>query len=318
MAPEPDFVCVGGVIEGCRGSFALAPRQRKQSRLETGSSANYHAIVYDDAEDQFFQGGYPSQVRRSRPVLSAVIASVITTVVVFFLLRELESFGFISSSRPRSAAVNAAVSTATSGAVQVPSLVGVKLEQAREIAKARGLLISIAEERDDPKGPPGAILAQNPLSGSETPPGTTVQIILSRAVTNLILPPVAGQKSEDAGAALVALGLKLGPPKPGPAGAGVAPGLVAGTEPPAGSAVAPGSTVSLLVAAGPAGKAIPSVVGKGLSKAKRLLEDAGFKVHTRYKYDPCCGEYIILEQSPTPDQAAAPGTTIELVVNEPG
>jgi beta-lactam-binding protein with PASTA domain len=92
---------------------------------------------------------------------------------------------------------------------------------------------------------------------------------------------------------------------------------VAGTEPPAGSAVTPGSVVSLLVA-GPSGKAVPNVVGKGLTKAKRTLEDAGFKVHTRYKYDPCCGEYIILEQSPTPDQPAAAGATIELVVNEPG
>jgi beta-lactam-binding protein with PASTA domain len=308
--------CLAGGRGGFR-SFPLLPRGRKQSRLEARAGAHYHAIVYDDAEDQFFQGGYPSQVRRSRPVLSAVVASVITTVVVFFLLRELESFGFISPSRPRSAAVATATSTASSGAVQVPGLVGMKLEQAREIAKARGLLISIAEERDDPKGPPGAILAQNPLAGSETPPGTTVQIILSRAVANVILPPVAGQKTEEAIAALAALGFKLGPTKVAPPGSGVAGGLVAGTDPPAGSSVAPASVVSLLVA-GPAGKAVPNVVGKGLTKAKRLLEDAGFKVHSRYKYDPCCGEYIILEQSPAADQPAAPGATIELVVNEPG
>jgi beta-lactam-binding protein with PASTA domain len=293
----------------------LGRGERKQSRLEARAGAHYHACVYDDAEDQFFQGGYPSQARRSHPVLTAVIASVVTTVAVFFLLRELESFGIISPPRPRAAAP---VVTPASGAVEVPSLVGVRLEQAREIAKARGLLISIAEERDDPRGPSGAILAQNPLAGSETPPGTTVQIVISRAVANVILPPVAGQKVEDAIAALAAAGFKLGPQKAAPAGtSGVAAGLVAGTEPAAGSSVAPGSTVSLLVAA-VAGKPVPNVVGKGLTRARKLLEDAGFKVKTRYKYDPCCGEYIILEQVPAADAAAAAGTTIELIVNEPG
>jgi eukaryotic-like serine/threonine-protein kinase len=284
-------------------------------------SGDYHAGVYDDAEDQFFQAGYPSQIRRSRPVLSAVIASVITSVVVFFALRELESFGIISppGGRPRTAApvAPAAAPLASGSAVPVPNLVGMKLEQGREVLKARGLLLSIAEERDDPKGPPGTIVAQNPLASSETPPGTTVQLVISRAVASVILAPLAGQKVEEAVAALTAQGFKLGPHKAAAAGNGVAPGLVAGTEPAAGSALAPGAIVSLLVA-GPAGKAVPNVVGKGLTRGKKTLEEAGFRVQTRYKYDPCCGEYIILEQNPPANQAAAAGATVELVVNEPG
>jgi beta-lactam-binding protein with PASTA domain len=268
--------------------------------------------VYDDSEDQFFQG-YPSQTRQSRPVLTSIIASVLTTIVVFFVLRELETVGFITAPRPRAA------STAASrdGAVAVPTLIGMRLEQARELLKGRGLLISIAEERDDSGHPAGSVLSQNPLGGSEAQPGTTVQLVISRAVANVIVPPVAGQKVQDAIAFLAAQGFKLGVQKTSPSDA-VAAGLVAGTEPAAGSSVTTGATINLVVA-GAVGKPVPNVVGSRLNRGKKLLEDAGFKVgRTRYKYDPCCGEYIILEQTPAPDQAAAAGATVDLVVNEPG
>jgi beta-lactam-binding protein with PASTA domain len=276
--------------------------------------------VYDDAEDQFFQQGYPSQPKPGRPVFSAVIASVITTIVVFFALRALENAGAISTPggpKPQAAGQFAQTASPSAGAAQVPSLVGMQLEQAREVLKARSLLISIKEERNDPTRPAGSVLAQNPLPGSEVQAGTTVELVTASASANVIVPPVAGQKIEDAIAVLAAQGYKLGPQKPAAAGA-VPAGLVAGTEPAAGSSVAAGSTISLLVAT-PAGKPVPKITGKGISRGKRLLEEAGFKLgRTRYTYDPCCGENIILEQTPPAEQPAAPGTAIDIVVNEPG
>jgi beta-lactam-binding protein with PASTA domain len=294
------------------------PTAKVVAAIEARGRAGYDVCVYDDSEDQFFQG-YPSQTRRSRPVLTAIIASALTTIVVFFVLRELENVGFITPPRGRTASVAAvpAAGGGGAGAVAVPTLVGMRLEQARELLKGRGLLISIAEERDDPGRPAGSVLSQNPLGGSEAQPGTTVQLVISRAVANVIVPPVAGHKVPDATALLNAQGFKLGAQKTGASDA-VAAGLVAGSEPAAGSSVAPGSTVSLIVA-GAVGKAVPNVVGQRLNRGKKLLEDAGFKVgRTRYKYDPCCGEYIILDQTPPAAQPAAAGAAVDLVVNEPG
>ncbi|HEY0709630.1 MAG TPA: PASTA domain-containing protein [Polyangia bacterium] len=281
--------------------------------------ASYDAAVYDDAEDQFFQQGYPSQPRPGRPVVSAVVASVITTVVVFFVLRALENAGAISTPGARSAQTAGqllpAAAAPAPGSAQVPSLVGMQLEQARELLKGRNLLISIKEERNDPTRPAGSVLAQNPLPGSEVQSGTTVELVTARSGANLIVPPVAGQKVEEAIATLAAQGYKLGPQKPAAAGS-VAAGLVAGTEPAAGSSVAPGSTISLLVAT-PAGKPVPKITGVRLNRAKRMLEEAGFKIgRTRYTYDPCCGGNIILEQTPAADQPAAPGSAVDVLLNE--
>jgi beta-lactam-binding protein with PASTA domain len=98
----------------------------------------------------------------------------------------------------------------------------------------------------------------------------------------------------------------------------VGAGLVLGTEPPMGSTVQPGSTVVLVLAAGKA-SAVPKVVGIRLNRAKKVLEEAGFKVgKTVYRYDPCCGEYIILRQTPAEGEAAVAGAVVDLVVNEPG
>jgi hypothetical protein len=289
--------------------------------LEAIVGEGYDAAVYDDAEDQFFQQGYPSQPKPGRPVVTAVIASVITTVVVFFALRALENAGAISTPGGRSPQTApqpaTAFAPAAPGAAQIPNLVGMQLEQAREVLKARNLLISIKEERNDPAHPTGAVLAQNPLAGSEVQSGTTVELVTARSAGNVMVPPVAGQKVEEAIAVLASQGFKLGPQKPAAAGA-IPAGLVAGSEPAAGSSVLTGSLISLLVAT-PAGKPVPKVVGTRLNRGKRLLEDAGFKLgHTRYKYDPCCGEYIILEQTPAADQTAAPGATVDVVINEPG
>ena len=52
---------------------------------------------------------------------------------------------------------------------------------------------------------------------------------------------------------------------------------------------------------------MPKVVGTRLTRAKKMLEDAGFKVgKTVYSYDPCCGEYIILRQTPPEGEAPRP------------
>ena len=272
--------------------------------------------MYDDADDQFYQG-YPSQVRRRPSIFASVITSIITTVVLFFGLRALDQRGVFGGAGADNGATATSSAPVSPGAVQVPNLVGVRLEQARELLKGRGLLLSIGEERDDQGKAPGTVLSQNPLAGSEGQPGATVQVIVSRAASSVIVPPVAGLKPDDAMRVLSTKGLQLGPHKVTQTDQ-VAPGLVVGSEPAAGDPVAPSTAISLVIASA-AAKAVPKVTGMRLTRAKKLLEDSGFKVgKTSYRYDPCCGEYIILRQTPQEGEAAPAGATIDLVVNEPG
>jgi len=97
----------------------------------------------------------------------------------------------------------------------------------------------------------------------------------------------------------------------------IATGLVVRTEPGAGLSVAPDTDVTLIVSTGRTLKAVPKVLGLRLSKAKKTLEDAGFKVGTTKTgssdyYD----EEVVIKQDPVADTQTAPGTAVNLVVNE--
>ena len=88
-------------------------------------------------------------------------------------------------------------------------------------------------------------------------------------------------------------------------------------NPVAGAEGRPDGTVDLQLSGGPAAAAVPSVVGKSKSSAKDLLEKAGFAVGTMHvgsndDYD----SGIVIRQQPPANTQAAPGTKIDLTIND--
>jgi beta-lactam-binding protein with PASTA domain len=117
------------------------------------------------------------------PVATAVITSIVTTVAVFFGLRALEQRGVFSSSSnppvaPQAAPTPSPVSSPSP--VDVPSLLGMRPEQARELLQGRGLLLTFSVERESAEYPAGTVAEQVPLPGSQLPKGGAVQAVLSR------------------------------------------------------------------------------------------------------------------------------------------
>ena len=97
----------------------------------------------------------------------------------------------------------------------------------------------------------------------------------------------------------------------------VAAGLVVGTDPPAGQAVGPGAEVTLIVSTGRAPRKVPKVLGLRLGKAKKVIEDAGFKVGaTRVGSSDRYDDEVIIKQDPPENALAVPGSEITLVIND--
>jgi serine/threonine-protein kinase len=81
--------------------------------------------------------------------------------------------------------------------------------------------------------------------------------------------------------------------------------------------VGPEAQVTLIVSTGSAKKPIPKVLGFRLSRAKKTLEEAGFKVGTtRTGSSDYYDEEVVIKQDPAAETAAAPGTPVNLVLNE--
>ena len=240
-----------------------------------------------------------------RPALVAFLTSLITTAAVFLGLTAAERRGHLDFLRG-----------GPPGTVEVPSINGVSVEQARDLLRSRDLLLTLQAERPDPAIPAGKIAGQTPLAGSRAMRGTAIQAFVSTGASAVAIPTLTGARPDDAieqlrNRKLVPLRRREEPSDT------VAAGLVIGTDPPAGRSVGADAEVTLIISTGRVLKAVPKVLGFRLSKAKKTLEEAGFKVGTtRTGSSDNYDEEVIIKQDPAAETLAAPGSAVNLVVNE--
>jgi len=199
---------------------------------------------------------------------------------------------------------------------EVPQLNGLTTEQARGQLGPLGLLLSIDGERPDEKAPPGTLVAQQPLAGSHLRRGSEVHAFLARAVTAATVPQLAGMTVAAAHEALEKAHLRPGNTTQA-SDEKVPAGSVVSSAPAAGASASPGAAVDLVVSSGPQASTVPSVIGKRLSKAKELLEQAGFAAgNTRYGSHDDYESGTVIKQTPAAGTSAPKGTKVDLTVND--
>jgi len=237
-------------------------------------------------------------------VALSIVASIITSVVVFVALTVLQQRGHL------------AFLGGHGDSVEVPALLGMLPEQARELLKGRGLLFTLSAERENTAYPAGAVAEQSPLPGSQVQHGSVVQAAVARGSKQGPVPALVGLRSEDALRQLVAAGFVAGPQK-GANSDTAAPGVVVDTQPPPGTALKLQGTVTLIVSVGPATKPLPKLAGLRVRAARELLEQQGFKVgKIHYGFDNDRSGGVVLDQKPSVGAPATPGTAVDLTVNE--
>jgi eukaryotic-like serine/threonine-protein kinase len=224
-----------------------------------------------------------------------------------------------------SAVVAAAVSVATTyavnradilrPAVEVPTIAGFALETAQALIEARGLQIAVAEQRIDPRTAPGRVIPQSPFAGSKLNYGAMVQVVVAKAPTTVKTPALIGQPLSDAKAHLEAAQLMVGQITEEVKANAVA-GSVIGQSVAADIEVKVGAAINLVVAKAVETVAVPRVVGRLVSGAKKELVKAGFTVgKITYRSDDEEEEGIVLAQTPAAESQAPKGSEVTLVVN---
>jgi len=200
-------------------------------------------------------------------------------------------------------------------AVEVPSVLGLPAQSARALIESRGLMFVVGEEREDAKIPAGSIVGQRPLEGSRIERGQTVEVALAKAFALVKAPALAGLTLADAKTRIEAAKLVVGKLAE-EASAEVKAGAVISQSPAEGGEIKVGTPIDLVVSKGAGMVAVPGVVGRSLTKAKDELQKAGFTVgNVRSRSDEDHTDGMILEQSPAPNQPAAKGAAVDLVVN---
>ena len=198
--------------------------------------------------------------------------------------------------------------------VDVPQMVGSTVDTARVALEQSGLLLVVAEDRDDTAAPPGQVLFQRPLPGSKLRSGESVSVVVARAPTVVKVPGVVGLLLAEARTRLEKARLTVSSvvEQPHPTlGVGM---VIAQTLD--GAEVRAGTGVELKVSKGADTVTVPAVVGKSLTKAKDLLTQAGLTLgQVRHASDDDRSPGIVLEQKPAASQTLGKGMAVDLVVN---
>ena len=200
--------------------------------------------------------------------------------------------------------------------VEVPRLEGQPVDQAKAILLERGLLVVLVEARNDDEVPADHVISQTPLSGSIVSRGAEVSVIISKGPLPVEVPDVTGLGVEPAEAMLREAGLRLGRTETRRSEA--PKGEIIEMSPMAGQQAARLSVVSIVVSDGPALKEVPKVVRRGVSTARRAIEEAGF-VPGRivWTYDLDFEPGVIVRQEPKGGDMAPKGSEVKLWGSEP-
>ncbi len=206
-------------------------------------------------------------------------------------------------------------SPATPKGVEVPDVANKTLSEATTIISDAGLVVGDDIQyvfSDDVKA--DVVMGQTPRAGATLDEGGTVELTVSKGIEQVTVPDLSNMNANDARAALKDAGLKY------EAGAAeysdsVKENRVLRQEPEAGAVVDKNSTVTYFLSAGVEKISIPNVVGDYEDTAQSTLENAGFKVKVEYESDDEVEQGRVIRQSPSANEKAKEGTTVNLVVS---
>jgi len=204
---------------------------------------------------------------------------------------------------------------------QVPSLIGMTLEQARADSRVSGVFeIEQIGQRSDSEHPAGQIIEQSPVEGSKVKGNRVISVFLSTGVKSDVMPELKGTEYRGAIIALRQLGLDLDIRSDEEEYSDeIEAGCVIRTFPDTGTTLKAGDSVRLIVSKGRERKPVVVITfeGSSLATVERQLNEMGLvrgRVEEEYSDTVAYGN--VIRQSIAPLTPVDEGTVIDFVVSK--
>jgi len=196
--------------------------------------------------------------------------------------------------------------------VAVPEVAGRVEAEARGLLEGQGFTVEVVNEQSEDVDA-GVVIRSEPAAGTQVARGSEVTLLVSAGPAPVTVPDVINQDRADAAARLARVGFEVDfQSEPSDQ---VAVDRVIRTDPAPGTEAAPGSTVTVVVASGPATVAVPDVIGLRQNDAINTLDDRGLTVTVRDTPTTDQGnDGRVLSQDPSPGTRARPGSAVTIVV----
>ena len=199
--------------------------------------------------------------------------------------------------------------------VDVPNLVNLTLEEAKEKASSLELDIESSEAASS-EVEQGRIISQEPpfKEGTKLKKGEKIKIVVSKGPETNPLPNFVGSKIEDVRNSALEIGIELVEDVQN--NNKVEAGYVVSQDIAEGTLVKSGDTVKVVVSGGTAKTKVPYVIGMDEGTANATLVNANLKAKVSYATDNEKENGKVLSQSINSGEEVAEGTEIEIQVNK--
>jgi len=157
-------------------------------------------------------------------------------------------------------------------AFPIPYVLDIETERAIYIVEESGFTLGQLIEVNDENIPRGFIISQNPVAGTKMSPGTTVDLVVSKGPSLIVISDLSRKSPEDAIQILETLGFEYELIEEYTEDVEI--GLVSGTIPEAGEIVTPDELIQVIVSLGIKIE-VPEIEGLVYEDAINILEELG-------------------------------------------
>lgn len=199
----------------------------------------------------------------------------------------------------------------------LPNMVGMTLEQTKEIKKINKVKVTEAGEGYS-NYPAGTIFKQNPVADKVVKKGRIVRVWISKGKNNYTVPNLVNKNLIEASTILQQNGIKIR--KITYTDSNLPYNTVIATTPSSDEPAQASDGISLLLSnsTGPQddNSTVPNIIGLSLAEAKEKLIDKGFAIgNITYNTSEDNKEAVVLE-SPESGKSLPPGSKVNLIVGE--
>lgn len=201
-------------------------------------------------------------------------------------------------------------------ALAVPSIVGKRYEEAKEMLELNDLIAVKSGEKNDPNLPFGYVLEQNPLANRLVKKGRRVYLTISVGERDLEVPNLVGLSENNAGERLKSVGLRVGEIDYVYA-ANEVKDIVLEQDPRPREMVKGSAVINLTVSLGEPTEnvAVPNVLAKTLEVAQREIQRAGLHLgRISYKLSDEFLPNTVIDQSIPAGTIVDHGDTLNVTV----
>ena len=246
------------------------------------------------------------KMKKLTRILTVVVAIIIAFIVIFAIGRAAGIFRIGPES-----------SNETEDMVEVPNVVGMTEDDAKETLNDEGLGFKVVSREESKEYEKGRVSEQKTEAGEEVAKNTTIEVVVSSGLVgdSITVPDVSGMTEDEAQSALENAGFR-NISSEFTYHDSVPSGQVIGTTPEANAEATEDTEILMQVSKGAERKTVPNVVGQKDADAQNAIKSAGLSVGTvTYEYSNSVAQGIVISQSVDGGKKVSAGTTVDLVIS---